>query len=130
MEHWSLDKYRSYKNKTNKYSNEKIIVDGIEFDSKLEARRWQQLNLLQKAGNIKDLRRQIKFELQPSYIKNDKVIQSINYVADFVYYDLNKRQFIIEDTKGYKTEIYKLKKKILEYKYPELEIKEIRKEDI
>lgn len=130
MENWSLDKYKSYKNKTNKYSNKKIIVDGIEFESKLEARRWQQLKLLQKAGNIKDLRRQIKFELQPSYIKNDKVIQSINYVADFVYYDLNKRQFIIEDTKGYKTEIYKLKKKILEYKYPDLEIKEIRKEDI
>ena len=130
MEHWSLDKYKSYKNKTNKYCNEKIIVDGIEFDSKLEARRWQQLNLLQKAGNIKDLRRQIKFELQPSYVKNDKVIKSINYVADFVYYDLNKRGFIIEDTKGYKTGIYKLKKKILEYKYPDLEIKEIRKEDI
>lgn len=130
QEHWSLDKYRAYKAKTNKYSNKKIIVDGLDFDSKLEAERWKELNILQKAGKIKDLRRQISFELQPKYKKNDKTIQSINYIADFVYYDLNKKKIIVEDTKGYKTEIYKLKKKIFEYKYPDLEIKEIRREDI
>lgn len=125
MEYWSLKKYKIYEKKENKYRNKKIIVDGIKFDSKLEARRWQELDLLQKAGKIKDLRRQIKFELQPKYKKNGKTIQSINYIADFVYYDLNKKKFIIEDTKGYRTEIYKLKKKIFEYVYPELEIKEV-----
>ena len=110
-----------------KYGNKKVFVDGEEFDSQLEANRWYELKLLQRAKQIKDLRRQIRFELQPSYKKNGKTIQSINYIADFVYYDINKKKFIVEDTKGYKTEIYKLKKKIFEYKYPELEITEIFK---
>lgn len=109
----------------NKYGNKKVVVDGEEFDSQLESNRWYELKLLQRAKQIKDLRRQIRFELQPSYKKNGKTIQSINYIADFVYYDINKKKFIVEDTKGYKTETYKLKKKIFEYKYPELEITEI-----
>ena len=114
----------------NKYRNEKISVDGIKFDSKLEARRYHELKLLERAKEIKDLRRQVTFELQPSYKKNNKIIKSINYVADFVYYDLKKKEIIIEDTKGFKTEIYKLKKKIFEYKYPNLEIKEVKKEEV
>lgn len=128
--HWDIEQYKSYKEKKNKYNNKKVIVDGIRFDSKIESKRWQELKLLQKAGVIKDLRRQVRFELQPSYKKKGKIIQSINYIADFVYYDLNKNKIVVEDTKGYRTEIYKLKKKIFEYKYPDLEIKEIRREDI
>ena len=136
MEHMSVEEYRLYKEnetkqkKNNKFGNKIVYVDGMKFDSEFENQRWEDLKNMQRAKEIKNLRRQVKFELQPSYIKNDKVIQPINYVADFVYYDINKRGFIIEDTKGYKTEIYKLKKKIFEYKYPDLEIKEIRKEDI
>lgn len=114
----------------NKYKNEKIIVDKIKFDSKLEARRYCELKLLERAKEIKDLRRQVEFELQPSYKKNNKTIRAINYVADFVYYDLKKGKIIIEDTKGFKTEIYKLKKKLFEYKYPNLEIKEVRRNEI
>lgn len=110
-----------------KYGNKKIVVDGEEFDSQLEANRWYELKLLQRAKQIKDLRRQIRFELQPSYKKNGKTIQSINYIADFVYYDLNKKKVVVEDTKGFKTETYKLKKKIFEYIHPELEITEIYK---
>lgn len=110
----------------NKYENKKVTVDGIKFDSQLEANRYCELKILQRAGQIKDLRRQISFELQPGYKKNGRHIQSINYIADFVYYDVNKKKFIVEDTKGYKTEIYKLKKKILEYVYPDVEITEIK----
>lgn len=110
-----------------KYGNKKIVVDGEEFDSQLEANRWYELKLLQRAKQIKDLRRQIRFELQSSYKKNGKTIQSINYIADFVYYDLNKKKVVVEDTKGFKTETYKLKKKIFEYIHPELEITEIYK---
>lgn len=110
----------------NKYGNKKVTVDGIKFDSQLEANRYCELKILERAGEIKDLRRQIKFELQPSYIKNNKSIQPINYIADFVYYDVNKKKFIVEDTKGYKTETYKLKKKIFEYVYPDMEITEIK----
>ena len=116
--------------KQSKYKNKKVLIDGIEFDSRLEANRYFQLKILEKAKEIKDLRRQVKFELQESYKKNNKRIQSINYVADFVYYDFRKNKTIVEDTKGFKTEIYKLKKKIFEYKYKDLEIIEITKKDI
>ena len=111
----------------NKYGNKKVIVDGIKFDSRKEARRYAELKLLQRAGEIKDLKLQVKFELQPKYKKNGKTIQSINYIADFVYFDLIKGQTIIEDTKGYRTKEYILKKKIFEYKYKDLTIKEIWK---
>lgn len=114
----------------NKYKNQKTIIDNIQFDSKLEAKKYAELKLLERAKEIKDLRRQVKFELQPKFIKNNKTIRAINYIADFVYYDIRKCKTIIIDTKGYKTESYKLKKKMFEYKYPDLEIKEIRKGDI
>lgn len=110
-----------------KYGNKKVVVDGEEFDSQLEANRWYELKLLQRAKQIEYLRRQVKFELQPSYKRNEKTIQAINYIADFVYYDLNKKKVVVEDTKGFKTETYKLKKKIFEYIHPELEITEIYK---
>ena len=109
----------------NKYGNKKVIVDGIKFDSVKESRRYIELKLLQRAGEIKDLAMQVSFELQPKYKKNDKTIKSISYIADFVYYDLKKKQIIIEDTKGYRTDVYKLKKKLFEYKYKDLTIKEI-----
>lgn len=132
QEHWSIEEYKNYKEKEkkNKYSNKKVIVDGEEFDSQLEADRWKELNLLQKANQIEDLRRQVRFNLQPRYKKKGKTIQEINYFADFVYYDLKKKHYVVEDTKGYRTEVYRLKKKIFEYKYPELEIREIGKEEV
>ena len=112
----------------NKYGNKKVIIDGIKFDSKLEGSRYRELKLMEKAKIIKDLKLQVPFELIPSYKKNGKTIKATKYIADFVYYDNEKKQQVIEDTKGMKTEIYKLKKKIFEYKYPELEIVEIYKE--
>ena len=96
-----------------KYRNQKINADGKEFDSQLEYARYRQLKLLERAGEIKNLRLQVKFLLQPKYKKNGKTIKEILYIADFTYYDVRKGKMIIEDTKGYRTEIYKLKKKIL-----------------
>ena len=114
----------------NKYSNQKVVVDGIAFDSKLESRKYIELKLLEKAGYIKDLELQVKFELQEKYIKRGKTVRSINYIADFVYFDIKKGKEIIVDTKGFRTDVYKLKKKIFEYKYPDLEIVEVRKGDV
>ena len=114
----------------NKYGNRKVEIDGIGFDSQLEANRYCQLKILERANEIKDLRRQVEFIIQPSYKKNNKTIKAIKYIADFVYYDVRKEKTIIEDTKGFKNEVYKLKKKIFEYKYPDLEITEITKGDI
>ena len=93
--------------------------------AKKNGRYYQQLKLMQRQGLIKDIKLQVKFELQPKYKKNNKTIRAINYIADFTYFDVNKGKTIIVDTKGYRTEVYKLKKKIFEYVYPDLEIKEI-----
>ena len=99
--------------KQNKYHNKKVIVDNIKFDSKKEARRYNELKLLEKAGIIKNLQRQVKYELQTSFKYNGKTIRAINYIADFVYE--KDGELIVEDVKGIKTDIYKLKKKMLLY---------------
>ena len=110
----------------NKYFNKKVIVDGIKFDSKKEAKRFQELMILKKAGLIKKLELQKIFELQPKYTNNKgENIRAIIYKADFFYYDNHLKQYIVEDTKGFKTEVYKLKKKLFEYQYPNLTIEEI-----
>lgn len=94
----------------NKYGNEKVYTsDGIMHDSIKEANRWCELKLLQRAGKIKDLRRQVKFELLP---KQDGE-RAVSYVADFVYTENGRK--IVEDAKGYRTEVYKLKKKMMLY---------------
>ena len=100
-----------------KYHNKKVIYKGIKFDSKRERNRYKELVLLKNAGIISSLELQKKFELQPSYKKNGKTIRSISYIADFYYYDNVKKQYIVEDTKGVKTDVYKIKKKMFEYKY-------------
>lgn len=109
----------------NKYRNKKITIDGITFDSIKEGGRYRVLKLLVKANEIKDLELQKKFELQPSYTNaNGKHIRAISYVADFYYYDNKLGCYVVEDTKGFRTEVYKIKKKMFEYKYKAI-IKEL-----
>lgn len=108
-----------------KYHSKKMIIDGITFDSKREANRYCELKLLEKAGRIKDLRLQHQFVLQPSFKKKGKSIRAITYVADFVYFDLERMKNVVEDVKGYKTDVYQIKKKMFEYKYPDLTITEV-----
>ena len=110
----------------NKYFNKKVMVDGIKFDSKKESKRYEQLKILKKAGLIKDLELQPTFVLQPAY-KNNKgeKVRAITYKADFIYFDTHLDQYIVEDVKGFKTDVYKLKKKLFEYQYPNLTIEEI-----
>lgn len=91
----------------NKYHNQSVIVDGIKFPSKKEAYRYKELSMLQKAGIIKNLRLQVAFELIP---KQDGE-QACKYIADFVYEQDGK--VIVEDTKGIKTEVYKIKRKLM-----------------
>ena len=126
MEHITLQEYKQLQQKGNsKYGAKKVIINGIKFDSQKEGNHYLELKLLEKQGLIKDLRIQVRFELQQKYKKNNKTIRAINYIADFVYFDKAKKKMIIEDTKGFRTEVYKLKKKIFEYVYPDLEIKEV-----
>ena len=99
--------------KQNKYGNKKTTVDGITFDSVKEASRWQELRLMERAGEIVGLVRQQKIELIPK----TKLYQARYYVADFVYFDKKKGRTIYEDCKGYKTELYKLKKTLLYWRH-------------
>lgn len=108
-----------------KYHNKKVIIDGIKFDSIKESKRYRELKILERAGLIRELKLQPAFTLIPSFKKNGKTYRKASYIADFQYYDVGKKQTVIEDTKGYKTEVYKLKKKLFEYKYSDLEIKEL-----
>lgn len=71
--------------KHNKYSNRKVTIDNILFDSKKEARRYQQLKLMEKAGLITDLALQPKFTLQESFKYKNKTYRKIDYIADFSY---------------------------------------------
>lgn len=109
-----------------KYKNIKVKVNGIQFDSKKEASRYVELKLLQKAGVIKDLTLQPKFLLQEGF--RDSIGENhrqIKYIADFKYFDIEKNCTVIEDVKGMKTDVYKLKKKLFLYKYRDLIFREI-----
>jgi len=108
----------------NKYRNKKIQIDMYVFDSIAESRRYKELALLEKAGEIKNLQLQPRFLLQESFKKNGKTYRKIEYIADFMYEDDGKT--VVEDVKGVETEVSKLKKKIFEYKYPNLELKLIK----
>lgn len=108
-----------------KYHSKKTVIDNITFDSKREAERYLYLKSLLKSGEIRDLRLQPRFELLPSFKKNGKTYRKCEYIADFSYFNIKTGENIVEDVKGLKTEVYKLKKKLFEYKYPHLEITEV-----
>ncbi len=100
-----------------KYNSKKTVVDGQKFDSKKEARRYQELLLLEKAGEIQNLCRQVKFVLIPSQRdENGKVIErECSYKADFKYEEGMKT--VVEDVKGYRTKEYIIKRKLMLYQY-------------
>lgn len=111
-----------------KYGSRKITRDGITFDSLKEYRRYCELRLLEKAGAITDLKLQIPFELIPAqyetferYGKSGQrlkdgrncIEKAVIYRADFVYQENGKT--VVEDTKGFKTKDYILKRKMMLY---------------
>ena len=108
----------------NKYRNKKVIVDEKEFDSKREENRYKELKLLERAGEIKDLELQPRFLLQDSFKKNGRTFRKIEYVADFKYIENGKT--IVEDVKGMQTDVFKLKHKIFEKVYSDLELRIIK----
>ena len=110
-----------------KYRNKKTTINGITFDSKLEAKRYSELKLLERGGLIDSLELQPSFELIPTFKKNGETFRKTTYKADFSYIDKESGKRIIEDTKGMRTKNYILKRKMFEYKYTELTIREIKK---
>lgn len=94
-------------------------IDGIWFASKKEAKRYQELRLLEKAGQISHL------ELQPIYEINYQGVKICRYQGDFRYFCKEKRARVLEDVKGMKTPVYRLKKKLVEAFYPGTKIVEV-----
>lgn len=110
-----------------KYGSKKVKYDGHIFDSKREAMRYCELRLLERAGKISSLELQKVFELIPAQrepetmtktgkVKKGKVIeQAVKYIADFVYTE--NGETVVEDTKGFKTKDYIIKRKLMLYVY-------------
>lgn len=107
-----------------KYFSKKVVIDGIKFDSKKEGQFYQKLKLLEKAGKIKDLELQKEYELQPSFKINNKTRRKATYRADFTYVTTEDNKIHVVDVKGFRTEVYRLKKKMFEYRYG-IELEEI-----
>ena len=115
-----------------KYKNKKVEYKGIKFSSIKEKDRYIILEHMQQIGEIKDLRLQVPFILQDEYTIDNKKVRPIKYICDFCYLKKIDGEIpawieVIEDVKAslkYKTEVYKLKKKIFEYKYG-VKIKEV-----
>ena len=100
-----------------KYRATKTVVDGITFDSKKEAKRYAELKLMERAGAIRDLQRQVRYELIPAFDCDGKHYRSATYIADFVYTDVKTGKKIVEDVKGMRTDVYKLKAKMFAHRY-------------
>lgn len=108
-----------------KYHSKKVSIQGEVFDSKKEARRFLELQMLEKAGRISGLQRQKKFVLVPAQyepettgprggkIKGKLLEREVAYYADFVYFDEEEKDFVIEDTKGVRTPEYIIKRKLM-----------------
>lgn len=120
-----------------KYKAQKTTIDGITFDSKKEAQRWCELRLLERAGAIRNLQRQVPFEIIPPFTetverygkKGQRLADRIKtiekacyYKADFTYYEDGK--LVVEDTKGFKTGEYIIKRKLMLQKFG-IRIKEV-----
>lgn len=130
-------RYSKIKPRSGKYNAKKVIVDGIEFDSQREAHRWKELQLLQRAGEITELERQVPYLLIPAQYDQVPVYQDgrvlkykkkciereCKYYADFKYKDKTGK-VIVEDTKGYRTKDYLIKRKLMLHEYG-IRIKEI-----
>lgn len=108
--------------RASKYGAKKTQDGGRTFDSKAEARRFNELSLLVLAGEVLSIECQPRFMLQESFKKNGKTHRAIEYIADFrvLYKDGHEE---IEDVKGMQTEVFKIKRKLFEKRYPNLTLK-------
>lgn len=104
-----------------KYGAKKIVVDGITFDSKDEAKYYEHLKKIKAKEEILNFELQPKYEVQPKFSKNNKKFLPVHYVADFLIYHNDGSQQVV-DVKGMATETALLKRKLFEYKYPKLKL--------
>lgn len=108
-----------------KYGAKKTIVDGIKFDSQMESRQYIKLKEMEEKGEIKNLQLQPEFLLQDSFKKDGKTYRKIVYKADFMFEKDGKT--CVQDVKGFATPEFKIKEKLFEYKYPNLNLEIVKK---
>lgn len=109
--------------KQSKYHNKKVYYDGHLFDSQKEKSWYIKFKLMEQSGVISDLKLQVKYELIKTFKLEDKTYRSTNYIADFTYKTKDGKLHVI-DVKGIRTDVYKLKKKLMAWKYG-IEIEEV-----
>lgn len=99
----------------NKFNAKPQVVDGVRFDSKREAKRWEDLCRLEQAGWISQLERQVKYVLAPAVTLAGEKRQkpAIRYVADFRYFDTERKHFVVEDAKGRDTPVSRIKRHLM-----------------
>ena len=102
--------------KESKYYNKKVEFDGMTFDSIKEKNYYIKLKMMQNSGKIKELKTQVPFVLLETFKLDDKTYRQTKYIADFTYYD-NEGKYHVVDAKGFRTPEYKLKKKLMAWKY-------------
>lgn len=107
-----------------KYNNKKVEIDNFIFDSKHEADFYLRLKALRSAGEVQDIDVHPRYLLQEGFTKRGRSYRPIYYIADFQVM-FKDGTIKVYDTKGMRTEVYKLKKKLFEHRYPELTIEEV-----
>ena len=107
----------------NKYGNKKVYLDGYKFDSKKERDRYTVLKSLEKAGKISELKLQVPFDLIPTLKHNGKTLKKIVYKADFTY--IMNGEYIVEDVKGFETDVFKIKMRLLLLNYSDINFKTV-----
>ena len=115
-----------------KYHAKKTEIDGILFDSKLEADRYLQLKFLKMAGEISDLKLQPELQIFQGYIdpETGEHHKSRYYVGDFQYVDKAEHKVIVEDTKGIETADFRLKWDYVRSQYPEFEFRKLTRDQV
>lgn len=117
MQRMTARQFRKLSKSRSKYGNKKVTIDGHTFDSKAEARYYSELKLRERAGEILFFRLQPRYRLQDSFEKDGKKHRAINYVADFEIHHCNGSIEVV-DVKGMQTEVFKIKQKMFNKKYP------------
>lgn len=98
-----------------KYGNRKVVVDGEKFDSKREAKRWSELRLLERAGEISLLGRQVPYELARSVkIHGERRARpALRFTADFRYFDRKLDRIVVEDSKGFADTAFRIRQHLM-----------------
>lgn len=105
----------------NKMNACRVVTDDGKFDSKRELNRWNELKMLERTGQIKDLQRQVKFQIAGPVVLDGRKRPARHYIADFQY--TQNGQLIVEDSKGHRTDTYRLKRHLMKAVH-NIEVKE------